>query len=112
VEDGLWVCRARLSFWLYDSVSSSPAWFLHASLCDDDPCSVAVLLAGSEQFLVLLLTLCVGAVGLGVVSLMLFPRELVLVFWFRLSVTLLSVYKFVFAAYVAWLLLILLYSYI
>jgi len=108
----LWVRMAQLGFWLYDSVFSSPAWFPHASLRDDDICSVAVLLAGSEQFFVLLLALYVGAVGLGVVSLILFPRELVPVFWFRVSVTFLSVYKFVFAAYVAWLLLILIYSYI
>ena len=108
----MWVSMAQLGFWLYDSVFSSPAWFPHASLRDDDICSVAVLLAGSEQFLVLLLALYVGAVGLGVVSLILFPRELVPVFWFRVSVTFLSVYKFVFAAYVAWLLLILIYSYI
>ncbi|KAL9375259.1 hypothetical protein Peur_032138 [Populus x canadensis] len=38
---------AWLSFWLYDPVSSSPAWFSHVSLRDDDPCSVAVLLAGT-----------------------------------------------------------------
>ena len=87
MEDGLW----HGSAW-YGLVSSWPAWFLHVSLRDDHVV-LQFLLARSEQFWVLFIILCVAAVCLGVVLLKLFSGELVPLFWFRVSVTLLSVYN-------------------